>query len=299
MGALTLILGGCGLFGGGTPDTTTSPTTSPDITAAPAATPAATPVPGQTPAPGQPFPSPTVPGQQPPIVGTLPPDLIGSTNPQERLRTIQRPRPDPFALVPTQPIVQLPEEPPQPPNFPGGIPRGQQGTAGSPSGTTGGTTGTGQRGQPIPRRQGQSPENTPQQRPGQPGQTTPNADGNADADVEGSPSPIAPPPPQPELARAVKVTGVVQVGSTPYVIVSAPNEPFSRYVTTGQSLSNGQVLVKRIVVNQGAEPFVVLEQYGIEVVRAVGEGGTPTPPGPNAPPTPTAVTPDSTLGQRS
>jgi hypothetical protein len=58
------------------------------------------------------------------------------------------------------------------------------------------------------------------------------------------------------------------------------------------------VLVKRIVVNQGAEPFVVLEQYGIEVVRAVGEGGPTTPPG-NTPPTPTAVTPAATQGQRS
>jgi hypothetical protein len=37
------------------------------------------------------------------------------------------------------------------------------------------------------------------------------------------------------------------------------------------------VLVKQIVMNQGAEPFVVLEENGIEVVRAVGEGGPPTP----------------------
>jgi hypothetical protein len=37
-------------------------------------------------------------------------------------------------------------------------------------------------------------------------------------------------------------------------------------------------LVKRIEVNAGSEPIVVLEQNGIEVVRAVGEGGAPVQP---------------------
>jgi len=31
------------------------------------------------------------------------------------------------------------------------------------------------------------------------------------------------------------------------------------------------VLVKRIEINEGADPIVILEQYGIEVSRAVGE----------------------------
>jgi hypothetical protein len=91
----------------------------------------------------------------------------------------------------------------------------------------------------------------------------------------GPTTPVTPPPPQPDIARAVEVTGVVQVGNVPYAIVNAPNEPTSRYVRAGQMLSNGTVLVKRIDVFRGVEPVVVLEQYGIEVVRTVGGGGSP------------------------
>lgn len=80
-----------------------------------------------------------------------------------------------------------------------------------------------------------------------------------------------PPPPQPDLARAVTVTGVVQVGSEPQAIVKVPNEATSRYVRVGQRLSNGQVLVKRIEVNEGSDPVVILEQNGTEVRRSVGE----------------------------
>jgi hypothetical protein len=83
----------------------------------------------------------------------------------------------------------------------------------------------------------------------------------------------------------VQVTGVVQVGDTAYAIVDAPNEPSSRYVQVGQRLSNGQVLVRRIEMNR-PEPVVVLEQNGIEVVRAVGEGAPVA-----APTTPAAFTP--------
>jgi hypothetical protein len=72
----------------------------------------------------------------------------------------------------------------------------------------------------------------------------------------------------------VQVLGVVQIGNTAHAIVQAPNEPTSRYVQVGQRLSNGQVLVKRIEMSRGAEePVVVLEQYGIEVPTAVGQGG--------------------------
>lgn len=87
--------------------------------------------------------------------------------------------------------------------------------------------------------------------------------------------PIAPPPPQPELARAVAVSGVVQLGNVPYAIVTAPNEPHPRYVRAGQRLSNGEVLVKRIEMRPGGDPVVVFEQFGIEVATAVGTGGPP------------------------
>ncbi|MGI8502467.1 MAG: hypothetical protein ACR2LR_15225 [Hassallia sp.] len=81
---------------------------------------------------------------------------------------------------------------------------------------------------------------------------------------------VLPPPVQPELARAVLVTGVVLIGQEPQAIIKVPNEPTSRYVQAGQRLANG-VLVKRIEMNQGSNPVVIFEQYGMEVARNVGE----------------------------
>ena len=88
--------------------------------------------------------------------------------------------------------------------------------------------------------------------------------------------PALPPLPEPTLAKAVEVTGVIVVAGVPQAIVKAPNESTSRYVQAGQRLSNGQVLVKRIEVNSGSDPIVVLEQNGVEVGRAVGDKASPT-----------------------
>ncbi|HEY9676152.1 MAG TPA: hypothetical protein V6D11_32215 [Waterburya sp.] len=94
--------------------------------------------------------------------------------------------------------------------------------------------------------------------------------------------------PEPTLAREIEVTGVVELSGVPMAIVKVPNEP-SRYVREGQRLANGQVLVKRIEMNRGPNPVVVLEQYGIEVARGVGEApaksiaGGPTASLPAAP----------------
>lgn len=89
--------------------------------------------------------------------------------------------------------------------------------------------------------------------------------------------PVLPPPPQPKLAQAVLVSGVVQVGSRPQAIIKVPSEPTSRYVQAGQRLASG-LLVKRIEMNEGSEPVVILEQYGIEVARMVGEAPTGATP---------------------
>jgi hypothetical protein len=94
-----------------------------------------------------------------------------------------------------------------------------------------------------------------------------------------------PPIPDPTLAKAVEVTGVVVIGGIPRAIVKAPNEPTSRYVTVGQRLSNGLILVKRIEVNSGSDPVVILEQSGVEVSRAVGDKPA-APGGPGQPPVP-------------
>jgi hypothetical protein len=92
---------------------------------------------------------------------------------------------------------------------------------------------------------------------------------------------VLPPLPEPTLAKAVEVTGVVIVNGVPQAIVKAPNEATTRYVQAGQRLSNGQILVKRIEMNGGSDPVVILEQNGVEVARAVGE----KPPSPTSPPT--------------
>jgi hypothetical protein len=81
---------------------------------------------------------------------------------------------------------------------------------------------------------------------------------------------LLPPAPQPETAKAVVVSGVILVGKVPQAIIKVPDEPTSRYVQPGQRLVNG-VLVKRIEMTQGGNPIVILEQYGIEVAKQVGE----------------------------
>lgn len=80
-----------------------------------------------------------------------------------------------------------------------------------------------------------------------------------------------PPLPEPTLAKSVEVTGVIIVAGVPIAIVQAPEEPTSRYVQAGQRLSNGKILVKRIEMNGGSEPVVILEQNGVEVARTVGD----------------------------
>ncbi|NJL22451.1 MAG: hypothetical protein HC895_19210 [Leptolyngbyaceae cyanobacterium SM1_3_5] len=167
------------------------------------------------------------------------------------MQAVQRNRPDPFALIPTTPTVEISpgaasRPVPQLPNLPNRSTPVNRGTTAD---------------RPATRPTRQAPAN--------PGSLAPIPDL-----VPNNPIAAAPLAPQPTLAQAVKVTGVVQIGNTLHAIVSAPNEPSSRYVRAGQRLSNGQVLVKRIEVNRGSEPIVVLEQNGVEVQTAVGEGGS-------------------------
>jgi len=82
---------------------------------------------------------------------------------------------------------------------------------------------------------------------------------------------VLPPPPSSDTAKAVEVTGVVVVGGEPRAIVVAPGDATSRYVSVGQRLSGGKVLVKRIELGDGSEPIVILEENGVEVAKAVGE----------------------------
>jgi len=235
------------------------------------------------------------------LLQTLPPEAV--------VKQIESGRSDPFAVVPvqpevtvsanpgaaTRPVQRLPNIPPAPQsgsrtnrnqqtaNRGNVLPRPKPPTAQGRSASTPrpGSTASGSANTPRPG----STASGSATRPGstargsastpQPGSTT---KGGASTPQPGSSStatvpdltPIIPELPDPEQAKVVKVTGVIQVGGIPNAIVEVPNEP-ARYVQVGQRLSNGQVLVKRIEMNAGPEPVVVLEQYGVEVARRVGE----------------------------
>jgi hypothetical protein len=167
-------------------------------------------------------------------------ELLPSTDPNERLKEIQRDRPDPYAFVPIPPPPQAaPPAPTTPPNPTAQPNNGNQPTGQAPN-VTGGNGANGGR-------------------PGEPG------------GIE--PLPELPNPTQ--LASQVAVSGIAQVNGEMYAIIRAPGEPTSRYVKEGDVLSNGAVLVKRIETRSGTTPVVVLEQRGIEVPLTVGANMNP------------------------
>jgi hypothetical protein len=98
--------------------------------------------------------------------------------------------------------------------------------------------------------------------------------------------------PEPNEAKGIVITGIIEVGGVPTAIVKAPNEP-SRSVREGDRIANGQVLVKRIDLNRGPNPVVILEQYGQEIAKGIGERPSATAESPATPraslPAPTAV----------
>lgn len=293
---LALSLSGCL----GQSDTTTtteeSPVTESPVVASPA-------VPSATPE-GSAAQSATPPTPPESSVATLPRnlDLIPSTDPDQRIQSVQRERSDPFSVVPTTPSVQIEilddgsgaqAGSPASPGAAAGAGRsaggGSAGGGSAAGGSAAGSRGAASSGAASSGNQSSGGRTaasgggglipTPNQVPGRPATPT-----------------VAPPPPppQPTLARAVEVLGVVQIGSVPYAIVSAPNEPTSRYVREGQRLSNGQVVVSRIEMN-GPAPSVVFEQFGVKVITAVGEGGAPE----STEAAPAAVLPAATSQQPS
>jgi hypothetical protein len=274
VGVLLLTMAGCG---GGEESVAPTPSASPSQAA-------------QPPAP-TPFAKPPVVAQQPiPNVVVPPvPGLIQPTNPQERSRVVQKGRSDPFAIIPGQSIQTVPNNvPPQRtvpslPNLP--IPGVPIRTIPAPSRTgvrPSPTKPVSPRPNPAIAKKPSPNRGNPvaQLRPGRGNLLPPVVPGNAIA-------PILPPAPRPDLAQAVAVTGVDQIGNETEAIVQVPNEATSRYVRVGQRLSNGQVLVKRIEMNTGSAPVVILEQYGVEVAKAVGEqptkSGQPTAAIPTSP----------------
>lgn len=257
---LALCLGGCGLLGGGEDPISQE---SPDTLGASSGS-------GEQTPSTQPFSESTgrVQTRQSRPRGIMPPDLISSTNPDQRLRGIQSARPDPFALVPAPPSITITRD-----SQPSG---NQEGSSSTGSGSGQGLPARSPAGDPSSRRSAGTQAMLPQPIPILP-------------DIPRLPRSLpAALSPQPELARAVNVSGVVQIGSAVYAIVDAPDEPSSRYVQVGQRLSNGEILVRRIDIN-GSDSSVLLEQAGMQVVRRVGDVPVaPAAPAPTAPSAPAA-----------
>lgn len=202
------------------------------------------------------------------------PGLLQLTDPDERARQVQsginvkKSQTDPFANL--APLITF------------RTPAGNSGTPRDPN-ATGSGTGTGERtGLPQPPSSPQASQGSqpPQSRTSQRAASRSSTPTTAFRPTIPTIAAL-PPLPEPTLARAVEVSGVVVIGGVAEAIVKAPNEATTRYVRAGQRLSNGQILVKRIEVNGGSDPIVILEQNGVEVSRAVGDkpsvaSGSPT-----------------------
>lgn len=276
---LALYLGGCPSGEDSEPTVQTTPVSVKKPSQKPtiAATPLATPLTGQ-------------PGKATAVAG-----LTTSLPPDTRVNQIRKNlgRNDPFAAIPTVPLVippspgasgtanrPVPVIPQLPPT------RGNAGGTGGnqPRTPRTGTTRIAQR-PTIPRPNVLPPVPRVGTRPTTKPQTT-------KTPVIASRPGILPLPPlamgprelpqlqEPTLAKTIEITGVVEAGGVPSAIVKVPNEP-ARSVREGERLSNGQVLVKRIEVNSGPTPTVILEQFGQEVAKQVGDkpSGSPGQPG--------------------
>jgi hypothetical protein len=216
----------------------------------------------------QTFKNPVVPAKQVPQVPAANVGLIQSTNATERIVVVQKGRTDPFAQLFGQTVAVTPNNTgarpvPVLPQLPTVSTGGRKTAINS-------TSQNQQKNKPAVVRLAKKP-GLPTVLPKVLPQVVPNP----------SLVSVLPPPAQPELAKAVFVSGVVLIGSEPQAIIKVPNEPTSRYVEAGQRLANG-VLVKRIEMNEGYNPTVVLEQYGIEVAKTVGEAPVNTAPSANA-----------------
>jgi len=299
-GVLALLMSGCDslpFFGGdqaSEPTPTSAAPITPQGSPIAAGSPMAPPRAGASPGgaigavPLAPNARPGSPAKPSPVVASVPSGLITTTSREDALRQNPPGRNDPFAPVSVQPLVrgatgpgrvagattaanvpnaplvqrpipslpQIPAPPraalpipptpsPRPATVTAAVPRANTATAARP-----GTTTTAVR----------------------PGTTTGGATGSTTF------VPQLPALPEPTLARLVEVSGILDVdGAEPRAIVKAPNEPTSRYVSPGERLSNGLILVKRIEMSGPGGPVVVLEQFGIEVTRRIGDGVTTSP----------------------
>jgi hypothetical protein len=259
---LALAIAGC-TIGGDTPEATQPANPSPNPAEKP-----------ETTKTKEPFPNPVVSPKSEPAIKANNPGLFESTKGDLRADLTRKGRPDPFGEI-VQPLVpqmststqqtEVPKLPPLPtPSIKPPRQIGQTTQPGQP-GQSQSTVPGGQKIQPS-----KTNSSTTKPKP----VLTPVIPKILPQVLTKEPvKPVLPPAPKPEDAQAIAVRGVVLIGKEAKAIIEVPNEMAnekvqSRYVQAGQRLGNG-VLIKRIEMNSGSEPIVILEQYGIEVAKRV------------------------------
>lgn len=176
------------------------------------------------------------------------PGLMQSTNAKLRVPVIVRGRQDPFAIVPFAPIPAVLSRSSQPVVPPRPLP-----IAARPPASPGPSV----------------PVKAPSPVAVAPITSVPLPNLSGGTPLPPLTVPVAPPSPT-ALAEQIEVTGLVQLGGKWTVIVKEPSAATSRYVSAGDYLENGQVLVKRIVAPESSEPLVVLQQAGKEITKSLG-----------------------------
>ena len=174
-------------------------------------------------------------------------------NPKPKEPLKPAPQPNPTPTVGTNPPNPKPKPPLQPAPKPNPTP---------PVGTNPPNPKPKEPLKPAPQPNPTSPNNE---------STTPHLPGNPRT----IPNPPVPVVPSTEIAKAVQVSGVMDVGGRLTAIVKESKENTSRSVNEGNYICDGAVRVKRIQLSDNAQPLVILEQNGVEVIKPISSGNGP------------------------
>ncbi len=177
--------------------------------------------------------------------GSTPSGLIPATDADQRLKQVQRGKSDPFAVLPPpQAVINIQQ---------GGTNNNGNNNSATRAGDNNNST---------------SSDNTKNVVSINDVKTI--ADVNACGASSQNQSSQAQSSPNPKDAKAVLVSGVMQIDGDNVAIVKTPEYDYSYPIRQGNYIANGLVLVKNID-SLGPEPVVVFEQYGQEVIRRVGQ----------------------------
>jgi hypothetical protein len=281
-GCLSLLVSGCG---GDAPKPSNSASPSPAASAI-VPTPSATPILAANPAASLIAPGDTkLTDAQPAISGDIAAGLIPASDTETVTKSISKGRVDPFSAVIAQPVIQrvvLPvsnrmtsqQTTPSTVAFNPGV--GSSSNSGATNNNLGSNVGVASIADMVSKKSIKSNGKSV---------TAPKTIASRTVTVGSIPAvtplvpvktalltpPAAKPAIMPELAQAIQVSGVSEINGQTQVIVKLPGESFSRYISVGEKVLNGKVLIKRVQDPNAITPIVVLEEAGIEVLRRVGE----------------------------